>query len=99
MSDITEAIRSEEVGMNASRVAALPAVRTAGGGPAAALSTAPGLVADGRDMGTVIFFQTPCSRCTLTASAEQRPAPLPAVAFEGHTGYTPISLRGLDFAR
>ena len=69
--DITEAIRSEEVGMYASQVAALPAVRTALVGLQQRFRQLPGLVADGRDMGTVIFPDAPL-KVYLTASAEQR---------------------------
>ena len=69
--DVTEAIRSEEAGMDASRVSALPAVRTALVALQQSFRKLPGLVADGRDMGTVIF---PDARLKvyLTASATQR---------------------------
>jgi CMP/dCMP kinase len=53
--DVTQAIRAEEVGNLASKIAALPAVRQALFGLQLRFRTAPGLVADGRDMGTVIF--------------------------------------------
>lgn len=53
--DVSDAIRSEEVGANASRVSALPAVRAALVQRQQGFRRAPGLVADGRDMGTVIF--------------------------------------------
>ncbi|GAB3463904.1 (d)CMP kinase [Massilia terrae] len=53
--EVTEAIRAEEVGNSASRIAALPAVRQALFDLQLRFRTAPGLVADGRDMGTVIF--------------------------------------------
>src|SRR5690348_1672612 len=53
--NVTQAIRAEEVGNAASRIAALPAVRTALFGLQLRFRAAPGLVADGRDMGTVIF--------------------------------------------
>ena len=53
--DVTDAIRTEEAGMNASRVSALPAVRTALVALQQGFRRLPGLVADGRDMGTVIF--------------------------------------------
>jgi CMP/dCMP kinase len=53
--NVTAAIRVEEVGNIASRIAALPAVRQALYGLQLRFRTAPGLVADGRDMGTVIF--------------------------------------------
>ncbi|MBI5276254.1 MAG: bifunctional 3-phosphoshikimate 1-carboxyvinyltransferase/cytidylate kinase [Burkholderiales bacterium] len=69
--DFTEAIRTEQAGMNASRVSALPAVRTALVALQQGFRRLPGLVADGRDMGTVIF---PDARLKvyLTASAAQR---------------------------
>ncbi|WP_027015897.1 bifunctional 3-phosphoshikimate 1-carboxyvinyltransferase/cytidylate kinase [Comamonas composti] len=55
--DISQAIRTEEAGMNASRVSALPAVRSALVDLQLSFQQLPGLVADGRDMGTVIFPQ------------------------------------------
>ncbi len=69
--DISDAIRSEEAGMNASRVSALPAVREALVGLQHAFRGLPGLVADGRDMGTVIFPDAPL-KVYLTASAAKR---------------------------
>ena len=69
--DVTEAIRTEEAGMNASRVSALPAVRTALVALQQGFRRLPGLVADGRDMGTVIFPDAPM-KVYLTASAAQR---------------------------
>jgi 3-phosphoshikimate 1-carboxyvinyltransferase len=69
--DVTEAIRSEEGGMNASRVSALPAVRAALVSLQQGFSRLPGLVADGRDMGTVIFPGA-ALKVFLTASAGQR---------------------------
>ncbi len=53
--DVTEAIRAEEVGVGASKVAAMPAVRTALLERQRAYRRLPGLVADGRDMGSVVF--------------------------------------------
>ncbi|MEI2417366.1 (d)CMP kinase [Orrella sp. JC864] len=53
--EVSAAIRQEEVGNRASRVAALPAVRQALLARQRAFRLAPGLVADGRDMGTVVF--------------------------------------------
>jgi 3-phosphoshikimate 1-carboxyvinyltransferase len=69
--DVGELIRSEEGGMNASKVSALPAVRSALVALQHSFCRLPGLVADGRDMGTVIF---PAARLKvfLTASAEKR---------------------------
>ncbi len=69
--DVTQAIRTETAGQGASRVAAWPTVRTALLERQRAFARAPGLVADGRDMGTVVF---PAARLKiyLTASAEER---------------------------
>ncbi len=69
--NVTEAIRQEDVGMNASKVSALPLVRSALVDLQHSFRQLPGLVADGRDMGTVIF---PDARLKvfLTASAEHR---------------------------
>ena len=69
--DVSAAIRSEEGGMNASKVSALPAVRTALVALQHSFRQLPGLVADGRDMGTVIFPDAPL-KVFLTASAEKR---------------------------
>ncbi|MGE4404552.1 (d)CMP kinase [Pseudomonas sp.] len=69
--DVTEAIRNEQVGAGASQVAALPVVRTALLQRQKAFREAPGLVADGRDMGTVVFPDAPL-KIFLTASAEER---------------------------
>jgi len=69
--DVTAAIRAETAGQGASRVAAWPAVRTALLERQRAFAQPPGLVADGRDMGTVVF---PHARLKvfLTASAAAR---------------------------
>ena len=69
--DVTDAIRTEEAGMNASRVSALPSVRTALVDLQHGFQRLPGLVADGRDMGTVIFPDAPL-KLFLTASAACR---------------------------
>jgi len=69
--DVTDAIRSEEGGMNASKVSTLPAVRTALVALQHGFARLPGLLADGRDMGTVIFPHAPL-KVFLTASAAQR---------------------------
>jgi cytidylate kinase len=68
---VSQAIRSEEAGKAASRVAALPSVRQALLARQRAFRQAPGLVADGRDMGTVVFPDAMC-KIFLTASAEER---------------------------
>ena len=69
--DVTDAIRTEEAGMDASRVSVLPAVRTALVRLQHGFRRLPGLVADGRDMGTVIFPQAQL-KVFLTASASTR---------------------------
>ena len=69
--DVSDAIRTEEAGMNASRVSALPMVRTALLALQHSFRQLPGLVADGRDMGTVIFPAAPL-KVYLTASAARR---------------------------
>ena len=69
--DVTDAIRTEEAGMNASRVSALPSVRAALVQLQHSFRRLPGLVADGRDMGTVIFPNAPL-KVFLTASAACR---------------------------
>ena len=69
--DVTETIRSEANGMNASKVSALPQVRAALVDLQHSFHRLPGLVADGRDMGSVIFPQAPL-KVFLTASAMER---------------------------
>jgi 3-phosphoshikimate 1-carboxyvinyltransferase len=69
--DVTDAIRTERAGMDASRVSVLPAVRTALVALQQGFRQLPGLVADGRDMGTVIFPDAHL-KVYLTASAAQR---------------------------
>jgi 3-phosphoshikimate 1-carboxyvinyltransferase len=69
--DVTEAIRSEANGMNASKVSALPQVRAALVDLQHSFHRLPGLVADGRDMGSVIFPQAQL-KVFLTASAAER---------------------------
>lgn len=69
--DVGQQIRTEEVGSFASQVAALPAVREALLQRQRDFQNAPGLVADGRDMGTVVFTSAPI-KIFLTATAEER---------------------------
>ncbi len=69
--DVSETIRTEEAGMNASKVSALPQVRAALIALQHGFRQLPGLVADGRDMGTVIFPDA-ALKVFLTASAERR---------------------------
>jgi len=71
--DVSEAIRAEAVGTTASRIAVLPAVRKALLERQRAFRRAPGLVADGRDMGTVVFPDA-ALKIYLTANPEERAA-------------------------
>jgi len=83
--DVTTTIRTEEVGSLASQVAALPAVRTALLQRQRDFRGAPGLIADGRDMGTVVFTGAPV-KVFLTASAEER----------GNRRYKQLTEKGLS---
>jgi cytidylate kinase len=69
--EVSGAIRTEQAGEGASKVAAMPKVREALLGRQRAFAAAPGLVADGRDMGTVVFPQAGL-KIFLTASPEER---------------------------
>jgi cytidylate kinase len=69
--DATDEIRTETCGAAASAIAAIPSVRTALLNKQHSFRKAPGLVADGRDMGTVIFPDA-LFKVFLTASAEER---------------------------
>ena len=87
--DVSAAIRSEEIGMGASRVAALPTVRTALLQRQRAFLTEQGLVADGRDMGSVVFpdavlkvFLTASPQVRAERRAKQIGVPLASAGFE-----------------
>jgi cytidylate kinase len=69
--DVTRLIRTDQAGTDASHVAKVPAVRDALIGRQRAFAESPGLVADGRDMGTVVFTHA-VLKIYLTASAEAR---------------------------
>ena len=69
--DVTEALRTESVGVQASHIASIPAVRAALLERQRAFRQAPGLVADGRDMGTVVFPDA-ALKVYLTASVQVR---------------------------
>ncbi|WP_425915649.1 (d)CMP kinase [Pseudomonas sp. GWSMS-1] len=69
--EVTDLIRNEQVGAGASLVASLPAVRDALLQRQQAFQEMPGLIADGRDMGTVVFPDASL-KVFLTASAEER---------------------------
>jgi cytidylate kinase len=83
--DVSAAIRTEEAGAAASRVAALPAVREALLGWQRAAARPPGLVADGRDMGSVVFPEA-ALKVYLTASPEER----------AQRRYNQLNEKGLD---
>ena len=69
--EVTDAIRQEGVGATASRIAVVPAVRRALADAQRGFRAPPGLVADGRDMGTVIFPDADL-KVFLTAAVESR---------------------------
>ncbi|OYY13015.1 MULTISPECIES: (d)CMP kinase [unclassified Polynucleobacter] len=69
--DVTDAIRTEEIGLRASAIAVHPEVRQALVGVQHGFRTSPGLVADGRDMASVIFPDA-VLKVFLTATAEAR---------------------------
>ncbi|MCW8830081.1 MAG: (d)CMP kinase [Gammaproteobacteria bacterium] len=69
--NVSQAIRTEATGVLASKVAAIPEVRQALLDKQKAFARAPGLVADGRDMGTTVFPDAEL-KIFLTASAEER---------------------------
>ncbi len=69
--DITQLIRNEEIGEKASQIAVVPAVREALLARQRAFLQPPGLIADGRDMGTVVFPDA-VLKIYLAASAEER---------------------------
>jgi cytidylate kinase len=71
--DVTDAIRTEEISVSASRIAAYPGVRSALLERQRGFRQAPGLVADGRDMGTVVFPDS-VLKIFLTATPEERAA-------------------------
>ena len=83
--DVTSTISNEEVGAAASKVAALPRVREALLRRQRAFKTERGLIADGRDMGTVVFQDAPL-KIYLTASAQER----------ARRRYVELNERGLD---
>ena len=87
--DVSAAIRSESIGMGASAVAALPAVRTALLQRQRDFLSAQGLVADGRDMGAIVFpdaelkiFLTADARIRAERRANQLGLPLEGIEFE-----------------
>jgi cytidylate kinase len=69
--DVSQELRTENTGTLASQVAAHPEVRTALFDRQRQFAKAPGLIADGRDMGTVVFPEAPL-KIYLTASIEER---------------------------
>lgn len=83
--DVSKALRKEETGMAASKIAALPRVREALLRRQRAFEQDKGLVADGRDMGTVVFPEA-AVKIFLDASAEER----------ARRRYKQLQLKGLD---
>lgn len=83
--DVSDEIRTEASGNAASKVAALPAVRAALLDWQRDQARPPGLVADGRDMGSVVFPQAPL-KVFLTASADER----------AHRRYKQLKQKGFD---
>jgi CMP/dCMP kinase len=83
--DVSDAIRTERCGAAASEVAAWPEVRAALLSRQRAFQVPPGLVADGRDMGTVVFADA-AHKVFLTARAEER----------ARRRYKQLSDKGLD---
>ena len=69
--DVSKVLRTEQTGEMASKIASIGVVRAALLKRQQAFAKAPGLVADGRDMGTVVFANTPF-KVFLTASAQER---------------------------
>jgi cytidylate kinase len=69
--DVSDIIRTEDVGATASKIASLPSIREALLRRQRGFKQSPGLVADGRDMGTVVFPEAQV-KIFLTASAEER---------------------------
>ena len=69
--DVSKVLRTEQTGEMASKIASISVVRAALLKRQKAFAKAPGLVADGRDMGTVVFADTPF-KVFLTASAQER---------------------------
>ncbi|WP_045860388.1 (d)CMP kinase [Teredinibacter purpureus] len=90
--EVTDAIRQEEIGMLASTVAAYPQVREALLTRQRDFRQAPGLVADGRDMGTVVFPEAPL-KIFLTASAQERAnRRVKQLALSGAAGIDPAKI-------
>lgn len=83
--DVSGELRKEETGNAASKIAALPRVREALLRRQRAFNVEPGLVADGRDMGTVVFPEAPV-KIFLDASAEER----------AQRRFKQLQLKGLD---
>lgn len=83
--DVSGDLRKEETGNAASKIAALPRVREALLRRQRAFNVEPGLVADGRDMGTVVFPEAPV-KIFLDASAEER----------AQRRFKQLQLKGLD---
>jgi cytidylate kinase len=98
-SDVSADLRSEAVSAAASRVAAHPAVRRALLGRQRGFRTAPGLVADGRDMGSVVFPDAPLKvflTADVAARAERRYKQLMEKGMYAKMGHVVEELRRRD---
>jgi cytidylate kinase len=97
--NVTDAIRQEEVGNTASKIAAFPGVRQALFALQLAFRKTPGLVADGRDMGTVIFPNAPMKvflTASVAARAERRYKQLIAKGFSANMEDLLMDLKARD---
>jgi cytidylate kinase len=97
--NVTDAIRQEEVGNTASKIAALPGVRQALFALQLGFRKTPGLVADGRDMGTVIFPNAPMKvflTASVAARAERRYKQLIAKGFSANMEDLLMDLKARD---
>lgn len=83
--NVTQLIRTEQCGQNASRIASIPQVRQALLERQRAFAALPGLVTDGRDMGTIVFPDAPL-KIYLDASTEER----------AKRRFTELQLKGID---
>jgi cytidylate kinase len=97
--NVTDAIRQEEVGNTASKIAAFPGVRQALFALQLVFRKTPGLVADGRDMGTVIFPNAPMKvflTASVAARAERRYKQLIAKGFSANMEDLLMDLKARD---
>ncbi len=97
--DVTQMIRQEPIGILASALAALPEVRVALLTKQLNFAQPPGLVADGRDMGTVVFPHAPAKlflTASLKARAERRLKQLQQLGLDGNISHILSDLAARD---